>query len=112
MRRADRYRCADPVGARSGQVGARGLHGRPVGPARSAEQLGAALKRLRKKVGLSQIALGKKAGLRQGTVSKVENGAKNTEIATIYSICAALGLELVVRDRGGGQEKDITELFT
>jgi HTH-type transcriptional regulator/antitoxin HipB len=78
---------------------------------RSAELLGAALKRLRMKRGISQAELGNKAGLRQGTISKVESGAKNTEIATIYSICAALGLELILRPRSQGKANEILELF-
>jgi len=78
---------------------------------RSGEQLGAALKRLRAKSGTTQKELGKKAGLRQGTISKVESGAKNTEIATIYAICAALGLELVVQPRTKSNAADLIDLF-
>jgi HTH-type transcriptional regulator/antitoxin HipB len=79
---------------------------------RSAEQLGAALHRLRNQKGHSQAYLGKKAGLRQGTISKAESGAKNTEIATIYAICAALGLELVVKPRTQGKAGELLDLFS
>lgn len=69
---------------------------------RSAEQLGQALERLRERDELSQHDLAKKAGLRQPTISKVERGAPHTEIETIFSICAALNLEIVVRPRPPG----------
>lgn len=78
---------------------------------RSAEQLGAALERSRKKKGETQQSLGTKAGLRQGTISKVESGAKNTEIATIYSICAALGLEILIRPRSQSKAQELLDLF-
>ena len=68
-------------------------------PTRAADQLGVAVARFRLQARLSQVALAKSAGLRQATVSKVERGAPNAEIKTIYAICAALGLELVVRPR-------------
>ncbi len=78
---------------------------------RSAEQLGAALKRIRMKRNTTQTELGKKAGLRQGTISKVEKGAKNTEMGTIFSICAALGLELALKPRSKSKAADLQELF-
>jgi len=68
-------------------------------PTRAADQLGVAVSRFRLMANLSQVALAKSAGIRQATISKVERGTPNTEIRTIYAICAALGLELVVRPR-------------
>lgn len=66
---------------------------------RAASQLAQAIERYRSRAGLTQSALAKSAGLRQATISKVEKGAGTTEIETIYAICAALGLELVLRPR-------------
>lgn len=66
---------------------------------RSTFQLSNALSIYRASVDKSQAEVGKSAGLRQATVSRAEFGADTTEIGTIYSICAALGLELVIRPR-------------
>lgn len=68
-------------------------------PARSSLQLAQALRRFRRLQGRSQVAVGESAGLRQATVSKAEQGSSTTELGTIFSLCAALGLELVVRAR-------------
>ena len=70
-----------------------------VVPTRASHQLGQALARYRGRAELSQTALVRSAGLRQATVSKVEGGAGTTDIETIYALCAALGLELVLRSR-------------
>lgn len=66
---------------------------------RASDQLGLALKRYRARAGQTQSQVAKSAGLRQATISKAEQGAGTTEVDTIYSICAALGLELVLRPR-------------
>lgn len=66
---------------------------------RAASQLGLAIERYRKRGKLTQAALAKSAGLRQATVSKVEKGLGTTGVQTLYALCAALGLELVLRPR-------------
>lgn len=66
---------------------------------RAAGQLGNAVCRYRLSANLTQASLAKSAGLRQATISKVEKGTDTTEIKTIYSICAALGLELTLQPR-------------
>lgn len=66
---------------------------------RAADQLGQALARARTRAGLSQAAVAASAGIRQATVSKAEQGVGSTQLDTIYALCAALGLELVVRPR-------------
>jgi HTH-type transcriptional regulator / antitoxin HipB len=66
---------------------------------RASDQLGQAIGRFRAKAELSQSNLAKNAGVRQATISKVEKGVGTTEIQTVFSICAALGLELVLRSR-------------
>jgi len=73
---------------------------------RSSEQLGQAISRFRKAADLTQIQLAKRAGLRQATISKAERGGENTEIKTIYAICAALGLELVIQNRESDSEEE------
>ena len=66
---------------------------------RAADQLADALARSRTRAGLSQAVVAASAGLRQATVSKAESGVGTTQLKTIYALCAALGLELVVRTR-------------
>ena len=68
---------------------------------RSSSALGAALNRYRALENLSQTALAESAGLRQATISNVEHGNDASEIKTIFTICAALGLEVVLRPRKG-----------
>lgn len=67
--------------------------------ARSPEQLGNAIRRARKKRGMSQSELGEKAGLRQETISLIENGNPAAKLETILAILSVLGLELQISSR-------------
>lgn len=67
--------------------------------ARSPEQLGNAIRRTRKKRGMSQSELGEKAGLRQETISLIENGNPATKLETILAVLSALDLELRINER-------------
>lgn len=67
--------------------------GNPQG-VRSADLMGQVLRRWRKRRGWSQQRLGEEAGIRQETVSRVENGSSGTELNTVLRLCAALGVEM------------------
>lgn len=67
--------------------------------ARSPEQLGNAIRRARKKRGMSQSELGEKAGLRQETISLIENGNPAAKLETILAVLSALDLELRINER-------------
>lgn len=67
--------------------------------ARTPQQLGHALRRVRRKNGLTQDNLSESSGLRQATVSTVEGGEPGTAIGTICTLLAALELEIVIRPR-------------
>lgn len=67
--------------------------------ARDPKQIGNIIRRARKKQGLTQSQLGDKAGLRQATVSQVENGLASARIETLLELFAALDLELCVAER-------------
>ena len=67
--------------------------------ARSPDQIGNSIRRARKKSGMSQSELGKKAGLRQETISFIENGNPAAKIETILSILAVLGLEIRISEK-------------
>lgn len=67
--------------------------------ARSPEQLGNAIRRARKKRGMSQSDLGEKAGLRQETISLIENGNPAAKLETILAVLTALNLEFEITER-------------
>ncbi len=67
--------------------------------ARSPEQLGNTIRRARKKRGMSQSELGEKAGLRQETISLIENGNPAAKLETILAVLAALDLEFRIGAR-------------
>lgn len=67
--------------------------------ARSPEQIGNSIRRARKKRSMSQSELGEKAGLRQETISLIENGNSATKIETLLAVLAALSLEFKISKR-------------
>jgi HTH-type transcriptional regulator/antitoxin HipB len=79
--------------------------------ARSEKQLGAILRRARRKAGLRQSDVGKTIHLRQGTVSRLEAGKPAIQLYTLFQALAALDLELVVRVRTKGNPADIEMIF-
>lgn len=78
--------------------------------ARNPRQIGEALRRRRRALGLNQTELGEKTKLRQATISGLEAGEKGTQLRTLFDVLAALDLELVIRSRTKGSNK-IEELF-
>lgn len=79
--------------------------------ARTPKQIGAIIQRARKKRGWTQAFLAERAGLRQETISIIENGVKPSKLPSILAVLAALDLELRVAGRSKGQGQDIEELF-
>lgn len=79
--------------------------------ARTARQIGAIMRRARRNAGLTQAELGVRTGLRQATISKLERGEPATRISTLMDVLSALGLEIVIDERGRGSTKDLEELF-
>lgn len=77
--------------------------------ARTPKQLGAAIRRHRRRTGLTQTRLGEQTQLRQATISALENGEAGTQLRTLLDVLAALGLEIVVRERSSG--RDIEDVF-
>ncbi len=66
---------------------------------RTPDQLGAALRRERRKRAITQTVLADTTGLRQATISSVEAGVVATQFSTVCDLMAALNLELVLRPR-------------
>jgi HTH-type transcriptional regulator/antitoxin HipB len=52
-----------------------------------------------------------RAGLRQETISIIENGAKPSKLSSILAVLAALDLEFRVAERSKWQPQDIEALF-
>lgn len=78
--------------------------------ARTAKQVGVAVRRHRRALGWSQSDLGSRAGLRQATISTLESGEPGTRLRTLVDVMAALELEMVIQDRSKAP-KSIEELF-
>ncbi len=72
--------------------------------ARTPTQIGATIRRSRRRLGLSQQELGDRAGLRQATISSIETGNPATRLDTLLAVLAALDLEFRVaaRSRNSG----------
>lgn len=79
--------------------------------ARTTKQLGAIIRRERRNRGLTQAQLGKKIGLRQATISKLEAGVPATQLRTLLDVLAAMNLELIIDKRGKTSTNDIESLF-
>lgn len=79
--------------------------------ARTPKQLGAAIRRRRKQLDLSQTALSEKIQLRQATISDLEAGVSAARISTLLDALAALGLELVIRPRSKTPPAEIEDIF-
>ena len=79
--------------------------------ARTPQQIGAAVRRRRKQMALSQDALGERIRLRQATISKLEAGEPGVRLRTLLDALSALGLELVIRPRSTVSPRDIEEIF-
>ncbi|KJS38953.1 MAG: XRE family transcriptional regulator [Hyphomonas sp. BRH_c22] len=78
---------------------------------RSPKQLGVALRRSRRAQAMTQADLASRAGVRQGTISHVENGLETVKLTTVMDLLRALDLEIVVRQRTKGSHSDIEDLF-
>jgi HTH-type transcriptional regulator / antitoxin HipB len=78
--------------------------------ARTPKQLGAVIRRRRRALHLSQGELGHQASLRQATISALEKGEPGTQLQTVTDVLAALGLEVVIRERSKAT-KNIEDVF-
>ena len=67
--------------------------------ARTSRQIGAAIRRRRRRLRLRQGDVGARTNLRQATISALENGEPGTQLRTLINVMAALDLEMVVRER-------------
>jgi HTH-type transcriptional regulator/antitoxin HipB len=79
--------------------------------ARTAKQIGAIIRRARRNAGLTQADLGRKIGLRQATISRLEQGQPATQLSTLFDVLTALGLEIIIDKRGKDLPRTLGDLF-
>jgi len=79
--------------------------------ARNEKQIGAILRRARRKAGLTQEALGDVVHLRQATISHLEAGKPTVQLRTLMATLSSLGLEIVIRQRSRGSPAEFEDLF-
>jgi len=79
--------------------------------ARTSKQIGAIIRRARRNAGLTQTELGKRIGLRQATISKLEKGEPATQLITLLDALTALGLEIIIDERGKGAFRNLEDVF-
>jgi|WetSurMetagenome_2_1015567.scaffolds.fasta_scaffold64972_2 HTH-type transcriptional regulator / antitoxin HipB len=77
---------------------------------RTTRQLGAELRRHRKRLGLSQTALGLRINKRQATISTLESEG-NATIETLFAVLSALDMELAIQPRTKGGSAKLGDIF-
>lgn len=79
--------------------------------ARTPTDIGHAIRKARKAKDMTQKDLAARSGVWQETISKIENGLSGTKLETLFDLCAALDLELVVTDRSKGSSASLEDIF-
>jgi HTH-type transcriptional regulator/antitoxin HipB len=77
---------------------------------RTPKQLGAELRRYRKKRNLTQAALSRQIDKRQATVSNLESIGSGT-LETLFAVLSALDLELALRPRSKSERVKLGNIF-
>ena len=78
--------------------------------ARTPKQIGDAVRRRRRALGMTQKDIAGKTSLRQATISGVESGESGT-LRTLFDVLTALDMEVVVRPRTKASTDKIEDLF-
>jgi HTH-type transcriptional regulator/antitoxin HipB len=77
---------------------------------RTQNQLGAELRRYRKKKNLTQDDLSRLISKRQATISSLESDGSGT-LETLFAVLSALDVELVLRARSRGDRAKLGNIF-
>ncbi|QWA12351.1 helix-turn-helix transcriptional regulator [Sodalis ligni] len=67
----------------------------------NAQSLGSTIRDVRIQKGLTQAELGLKVQMHQKDISIFENNAGNIKLSRMISICAMLGLKIIIEDDAG-----------
>jgi HTH-type transcriptional regulator / antitoxin HipB len=78
---------------------------------RSPGSLGESIEHWRRLKNLTQKQLAEKAGLRQATISKFENGAPLSSLKVLFALCTELNLEVILKERDSDDAAKLSELF-
>lgn len=76
---------------------------------RSTQAMGTALKEARRMAGVTQLELGRRTGLRQATISSLENGEGGT-LESLFKLLTELKLDLRCKPRSS-DIPDLNEIF-
>jgi HTH-type transcriptional regulator/antitoxin HipB len=79
--------------------------------ARTPKQIGTLIQRARRNRQMSQTDLGQRTGLRQSTISLIEQGNAATKVGTLLTVLAALDLEFRIASRSKAGPAEIEEIF-
>ena len=79
--------------------------------ARSPQQVGRLIQRVRQSKNLNQTQLAQLAGLRQEMISKIETGQGGVKLSTVCDVLAALDLEMTIAPRTRSSSADIEDIF-
>ena len=79
--------------------------------ARTPQQIGNLIQRTRRNRRMSQSDLGSRTGLRQSTISLIEQGNAATKLGTVLKVLAALDLEFRITSRSKTGPADIEKIF-
>lgn len=79
--------------------------------ARTPQQVGEALRRIRKSKNMTQKDVSQRTNLRIATISSLENGDPGTQLRTVMSVMSALDLEFVIQGRDASGTMNIEDIF-
>ena len=79
--------------------------------ARLPKDVGHAIREERKAKKLTQKQLANLSGVWQETISKIESGAANTKLETLFNLLSALDLEIIVSERSKASAADLEDIF-
>ncbi|MFV1589920.1 helix-turn-helix domain-containing protein [Phaeobacter sp. JH20_39] len=79
--------------------------------ARTPQQVGEALRRIRKSKNMTQKDVSQRTNLRIATISSLENGDPGTQLRTVMSVMSALDLEFVIQSRDASGTTNIEDIF-
>jgi len=72
----------------------------PYGKVRDVSQVGAAIRKKRRDIGMRQAELAALAGVGVRFLSELENGKSSAEIGKVLQVLHRLGLDLLIQLRG------------
>ncbi len=63
------------------------------------------IREVRKSKGINQHDIGSSIGLRQATISKIENGSDGVKLGTLFRVLSALGYDMYLQNKNSTKEE-------